>query len=265
MVPSRHEATNIPELVDRVARHLDAEAISWQLLFVDDSDDDTPDAIRAAAAAGHPVRLHHRPAADRVGGLSGALAEGLALADTPVVAVIDADLQHPPEILGAMVGPLVAGTADLAAGSRYLPEGDAEGLDGRWRRFVSLASRRLALIMFPEIRQATDPGSGLFALRREVIDGVELRPEGFKMLVEVLVRGRWTRLHEVPYGFAGRLYGATKTRPIEGVRCLRHFGRLWWDTRVRHRVPREQPVIDLTESRPPARPDTPADPVDQRA
>jgi dolichol-phosphate mannosyltransferase len=90
-------------------------------------------------------------------------------------------------------------------------------------------------VLFAETRLSSDPGSGLFALRQSVIDGILLQPEGFKMLTEILIRGRWVTLHETPYRFSGRMYGASNATIIQGFRFLRHLRRLWIDTRLRNR------------------------------
>src|SRR4051812_10350255 len=190
VVGTRNEARNVPALVAQVAaavRTLPLE--SWELLFVDDSDDATPDVIETLSAAGHPVRMVHRRPDERRDGLSGALVEGFAATAADVIVVMDADLQHPPETLPALIQPIIDGGADLVVGSRYLPGGDGSGLGGPWRRFLSRSSGELVRLVFPETRGATDPGGNFFAMHRSVIDNVDLRPMGFKMLVDILVRG----------------------------------------------------------------------------
>jgi glycosyltransferase involved in cell wall biosynthesis len=232
VVPTREEAANVFELHRRVAAVLRAIGVEWELVYVDDSDDETPRVVRELAHESESVRLLHRPPNQRVGGLAGALAIGLCNARGDVVVVMDGDLQHPPETIGRLLPPLLMGEADVSIGSRYIPGGGCEGLGGPWRRTVSVTSKLLSYAVFPEVRAVSDPGSGLFGLRREVIDGVVLRPEGFKMLLELLVRGSWERAYEFPYAFGGRMYGASKTTMREGTRFLRHVGRLWWTTRL---------------------------------
>jgi glycosyltransferase involved in cell wall biosynthesis len=232
VVPTREEAANVVELHRRVAAVLYGFGVEWELLFVDDSDDETPHVVQKLAHETDSVRLLHRPPNQRVGGLAGALAIGLCNARGDVVVVMDGDLQHPPETIRRLLPPLLMGEADVSIGSRYIPGGECGGLDGPWRRTVSVTSKLLSHAVFPEVRAVSDPGSGLFGIRREVIDGVILRPEGFKMLLELLVRGTWERAYEFPYAFGGRLYGASKTTVREGTRFLHHVGRLWWTTRL---------------------------------
>ena len=72
----------------------------------------------------------------------------------------------------------------------------------------------------------SDPLSGFFALHRSVVDGIELRPHGFKILLEILARGRWARVQEVPFVFGNRMSGDSKASVSEGMRFARHLARL---------------------------------------
>lgn len=222
VVPTRNERDNVLPLLNRVARALGAT--DYDVLFVDDSDDDTPDVIRAAIAMHPCVRLLHRAESERAGGLATAVVAGLAEARGQYIAVIDGDLQHPPEVLRTMLS--AAADADIVVASRYIAGGSSAGLDGVHRQLVSRSSRALAATLFPRISACTDPMSGFFLFRREVVDGVELRPTGFKILLEVLVRGKWNRLSEVPFHFEGREAGTSKASVQQGVAYLRHLREL---------------------------------------
>ncbi|MCW2601442.1 MAG: glycosyltransferase [Frankiales bacterium] len=228
VVPTRNEADNVDQLVSRTAAALDASPWSWELLLVDDSDDDTPDRARALGRAGAPVRVMHRRPGSRVDGLSGAVSSGFGAARGQLIAVMDADLQHPPEVLPELVSAVVAG-ADVAVGSRYC-EGAApdatDGLDGSWRRWVSRLCRVPVWLVRPRLRSVRDPLAGFFVVRRSVLSGVVLRPTGYKILLEVLVRGRWDRTVEVPYRFAPRVAGTSKAELRQGLVFLRHVLRL---------------------------------------
>ncbi len=240
IVPTRNESPNISVLVDRVTAAMEG-VVCWEVLFVDDSDDDTPAAVEAQRARGRPVRLHHRPAGRRPGGLSGAVEDGFDTADGTILAVMDADLQHPPEVLPALLAPLLADEADLVAGTRYGGSGQASGLSGPWRRAVSTGSRLLVHAVVPRSRPLSDPLSGLFALRREVIDGVPLQANGFKILLEVVTRGRWTRIHNHPYRFDRRFAGRSKASVREGMLFARHLAHL-------ARIRAEQPAPAVATS-----------------
>jgi dolichol-phosphate mannosyltransferase len=200
VVPTRNEAAHIAPFVERVEAALAPFPIDWYAEVIDDSNDDTPAIVRGLASRRAPLELIHR--ADlKHGGPGGAARSGLARADATVLCVIDADLQHPPEVLPELLAPVLLGRADICVGSRYRREGSAAGLDSRWRRLGARASGALVRWLFPATRLTTDPGSGLFAMRREVLDAVPLRPRGSRVLAEVLVRGHWRTICDVPYRF----------------------------------------------------------------
>ena len=117
---------------------------------------------------------------------------------------MDADLSHPPELVPALLSAIEDG-ADLAVGSRYVAGGGVEDWPMR-RRIVSRVACLMGSVLVP-VRDAT---SGLFALRRSVIDGVTLNPIGFKIGFEVIARGRYRSVVEVPYTFRDRELGASK-------------------------------------------------------
>jgi dolichol-phosphate mannosyltransferase len=237
VVPTRHEQDNVADLVLRIEKALEVIMVDWEVLFVDDSDDATPDVIRALAhtRSDARIRLIHRAPEERGDSIAGAIVLGLQSTDADVIVVLDADLQHPPEILPWMIAPLVLGRADVCVPGRYLPGGSALGLARRWRRLASRGSGLVLQVVFKEVREVNDPGGGLFAIRREVIEGIELRPFGFKSLAEVLVRGRWETHCEFPYAFEPRDDGTSKAMLRDGLPFLRHIARLWIDTRIRDR------------------------------
>jgi glycosyltransferase involved in cell wall biosynthesis len=244
VVPTRNEAPNVVPLLERLEAAF-GDQHTWEVLFVDDSDDGTAGAVQAAAGR-FPCRLHHRPSGTRAGGLGGAVQEGFAQAKGAVIAVMDADLQHPPEIIPPLVAPILAGWADLVAGTRYTDDGATTGLDGRWRRSVSSGSRRLVHALVPRSRCLSDPMSGLFALDRSVIDDVDLRTHGFKILMEVAARGRPTRVYNLPYHFAERHAGASKASVAEGVKFLTHLLRLVRARAAISSLPRPIAAVDPT-------------------
>lgn len=246
VVPTRNESANLRPLLERTAAALGDDA-DWELLIVDDSDDDTPAVARALGAETGRVRLHHRPAGRRTDGLSGAVLDGFAAARGDVVVVMDADLQHPPEVLPELLAPVLDGRADVAVASRYCagaaPDAGA-GLDGPWRRAVSHAARWPVYAVRPRLRGITDPLGGFFALRRDVLRDVELAPTGFKILLEVLARGRWQRVVEVPYRFAAREAGDSKADLRQGVQFGKHLLRLTRPASGGRRVTSGGPDID---------------------
>jgi putative flippase GtrA len=139
---------------------------------------------------------------------------------------MDADLQHPPAVLPRMLQAAKDEEVDLVVGSRFSQDGSI-GTFGLVRRGLSRASSTLAKLLFPtRLRRVTDPMSGLFLVRRERLAPEALRPHGFKILLEVLVRSAPLRVGEVPYTFGDRVAGESKASLGEGVRYLRHLLRL---------------------------------------
>lgn len=220
VVPTYNERGNIASLIERTERVL--TGIPHELVFVDDSTDGT-DALIAAEAHRHPqIVLVHRT--ERTG-LATAVATGLERARGTVLCVLDADLQHPPEVIPLLLDALDRTEADLVVASRYVPGGGAVGFTAA-RRLASRAATASARILLKRGRLVSDPMSGFFAVRREVIDGIELRPLGYKILLEILVRGRLRRVAEVPYRFELRVAGASKLRLRQQWEYARHLLRL---------------------------------------
>lgn len=226
VVPTRNEEGNVGPLADRVLAAFAGQ--DAEILYVDDSDDATPAAV-AALAERFPgrIRLLHRAAGDRAGGLGGAVTAGLAAARAPWVVVMDGDLQHPPETAPELLAAGRSETAQAVVASRYRTRGRVTGLGGWFRRTVSRSSGLLARAFFPaRLRAVTDPMSGFFAVRRDAVRPAELRPDGYKILLEVLVRNRIDRIAEVPYTFQPRHAGESKASLREGLRYARHLASL---------------------------------------
>ncbi len=226
VVPTRNEADNIAPLVDRVTAAL--AGTPFEICFVDDSDDATGDVLLDLARANPAVRCVLRHGADRKGGLSTAVVAGLRMARGRYVCVMDADLQHPPELLPALLAEAEKG-ADLVVASRYAPGGSHEGLSGALRRLVSREATVVARMLFNEARQSSDPLSGFFLCRRALIDGIEFRPVGFKILLELLVCVPELRVVDVPMTMAPRNTGDSKATVRQGLLYLRHLWSLFFD------------------------------------
>jgi putative flippase GtrA len=140
---------------------------------------------------------------------------------------MDGDLQHPPEVVPELLGATRDDSVDAVVASRYRGSGDTAGLAGWLRRLVSRASGTLARLAFPRRLQAvTDPMSGFFAVRRSAVDCAALRPDGYKIMLEILLRNRLERIEEVSYRFQPRSAGRSKASVREGLRFLRHLTRL---------------------------------------
>jgi dolichol-phosphate mannosyltransferase len=217
VVPTFNEAPNIAELVRRIT--LAVASLDAEVIFVDDSRDETPEVIAEVARTSTiPVRLIHRE--QPKGGLGGAVVEGFAAAESDVCLVMDADLQHPPEKIPELYERMRRGGVDLVVASRYSGEGSAGGLADRTRVLVSRVSTMVTRAMFPiKLRDVTDPMTGFFVVDRRAVEYADLHPRGFKILLEMLAR-KTLRVAEVPFDFADRYAGESKASFRQGLHFL---------------------------------------------
>ena len=223
IVPTFNERDNVAELVARTASAL----AGWdaEILFVDDSTDDTAaEVARVAADSAIPVRVIHR--SENTGGLGGAVVVGLGAAVADLCIVMDGDLQHPPELLPAILERHAAGDADVVAASRYIGGGDTSGLGTALRYGVSRTATWLTRAMFPRrLARSTDPMTGFFLVDRRRLDLAGLKPQGFKILLEILARND-LRIAEVPMEFGERRHGTSKASLRQGITFVAHLARL---------------------------------------
>lgn len=206
VVPTLNEAANIPVLLGRIRKSLSSTRIDYEIIVVDDdSHDRTADVANEIAQQDPRVRVFVRKG-ER--GLAGAVIHGWAQTGADLLSVIDADLQHPPEVLPSLLAPVLDG-ADLAIASRYA-DGNRVGEWNKFRQFVSRAGTLATAPLQRKNLRVKDPLSGFFVVRRKSIDGISLQPEGFKILLEILVKGRIRKAVEVPFQFGNRHAGESK-------------------------------------------------------
>ena len=224
VVPTRNEAGNVDALEAQLGVAL--AGVEYEVVVVDDSNDSvTRPTLRAAAARNPHWRVIERGQAEQTG-LASAVVAGIEAARGRAVCVMDGDLQHPPEIVPQLLARIEAG-ADLAVASRYMPGGSRAGLDGTIRNLVSRSCTWLAQGIFPEARRTSDPLSGFFCCRRAAISGLELKPRGFKILLELLVCAPRLRVRDVPFVFAARLASESKASTRQGILFLGHLASLF--------------------------------------
>lgn len=226
IIPTYNERDNIVPLITNIDAAL--SDISWEALFVDDSTDGTDHLLTDLCRDDPRIHLLHR--IENRGGLAGAVVDGLVKAQSTYLCVLDADLQHPPTRIPELLAEARRTSADLVIASRYMDGGSSGGLDGPLRKFASHGLKALSQLVFPHrLAGISDPLGGFFLLRRSVVQGVQLRPVGYKILLEILVRCRWKIVSEIPYVFQPRLYCDSKADFRQGVRFLRHLATLAWD------------------------------------
>jgi dolichol-phosphate mannosyltransferase len=225
VVPTFNESANIRQLLHQITESVPAR-LPCEVVFVDDSTDDTPEVIRAAAAdCPFPVTVLHRE--EPVGGLGGAVVEGMKAAGSDWIVVMDGDCQHPPSLVPELVATGERAGAGLVVASRYLKGGSRAGLAGSYRVAVSRGATWLTKVLFPRrLHGISDPMSGFFAIRRSDITAELLQPLGYKILLELAVRSRPREVSEVPFVFQERFAGESKSTAQEGMRFLRHLAGL---------------------------------------
>jgi len=207
-IPTLNEAENIGPLLEGIHEAMSGAPADYELIVVDDdSKDDTAKVAHECAMRDPRVRVFTRKGKR---GLAGAVMYGWAQTDASLLGVIDADLQHPPDVLPKLIEPVLNGN-DIAIASRYVARGNNGLGDWNWlRAFISRAGTLATAPLQKKEMRIRDPLSGFFVVRRECIDGLDLKPEGFKILLEILVRGRVQHPVEVPFHFGLRHAGKSK-------------------------------------------------------
>lgn len=218
VIPTLCEAGNIRGLLDEVRCALDPVGVRYEILVVDDeSCDGTGELVKQIAENDPRVRLLVRRGKR---GLSGAILYGWLHTEADVLGVIDADMQHPPALLPQLLR-AVLDDRDIVIGSRYTDGGEL----GRWnclrRLLSSLAVSMTWPLQRPGIR-TKDPMSGYFLVRRGCLNDVGFQQQGFKLLLEILVRGQIGSIQEIPFTFGRRACGGSKAN----LRVAMDFARL---------------------------------------
>jgi len=220
IIPTFNEKENIPVIIPRLASILEEEGIPHEIIVMDD---DSPDGTAKAVGsiqkrfpqARCVVRKENK-------GLSPAVIDGYGEARGDIHLVMDADLSHPVEAVPEMYRAIAEEGADISVGSRHTKGGGIEN----WpfmRRFISFGAAMMARPLTP----CSDPMSGFFALRPEVIKDAPLKPRGYKILLEVLVKGRYQKVKEIPITFKDRELGESKLGSRVILYYLQHLLQLY--------------------------------------
>ena len=212
VVPTYNERDRLAALVAAVFEAYQREGLNGELVIVDDNSPDGTGALADELATRYRIRVVHR--AGKLG-LGTAVVEGFAAASAPIVGVIDGDLSHPPALVPRMLAVMRKYDADIVIGSRYIPGGGTRNW-GMGRLLMSQAACLLARGVTP-VRDAT---SGFFLIRKDVAGEVKISAGGFKICLELLVRGRPRAVVEVPYVFEGRTAGESKMNLREALGYL---------------------------------------------
>jgi dolichol-phosphate mannosyltransferase len=223
VVPTMNESENITDFLAAVRHTLDqALPGRYEVIVVDDDSADRTWEIAARLGDSFPeLRVVRR---QREGGLAVAVIRGWQVARGQILGTINADFQHPPDVLGRLLERREG--ADLIVATRH---GDGGGL-GDWgmaRRVSSWGAAQIGRWLLPQIyARVSDPLSGCYLVRREAVAGVALRPLGYKSLMELLVRGNVGEIHECGYEMRKRVRGQSKVHALHPLQYIRHVMRL---------------------------------------
>ncbi|MGH9604953.1 MAG: polyprenol monophosphomannose synthase [Terracidiphilus sp.] len=205
-IPTFREAGNIANTLGQVRSALDAAGACYEIIVIDDdSRDGTAEIVTAISRDDPRVRLLVR---EGERGLSGAILHGWRSTDATLLGAMDADLQHPPALLPVLLAAMLDGR-DLVIASRYAQGGKL----GEWnplRRFFSAAAVAVTWPLQRGPLRARDPMSGFFMVRRRSVNHLTFQKTGFKLLLEILVRGRLQSIEEIPFAFGQRGAGQSK-------------------------------------------------------
>jgi dolichol-phosphate mannosyltransferase len=201
VIPTYNERENISKLISVLDNIL--KDLNHEIIIVDDnSPDKTYEIVEELAKKYSNIKLIRRI---NKKGLASAVVDGFKEAKGNVFIVMDADFQHPPKLILKMVKEIENGN-DIVVGSRYVKGGKIEDW-GLLRRIISLGAIFIAKVLFPKVKNVKDCVSGFFALKRDVIENKELNPLGFKILLEILIKGNYKTVKEIPFTFKGRIKG----------------------------------------------------------
>ena len=216
IVPCYNEKDNVSLLIKRLEQVLVNNGIDGEIIIVDDdSPDGTSEAVLKIKERYNNLEVIIRKDEK---GLGTAVVEGFKKAKGEILVVMDADLSHPPETIPALIAPIKDGICQIAIGSRYVEGGRIEGMP-----LSRLIISRITSYIGRLIVKVSDPFTGFFALKRSIIENMPLRPKGFKIGFEIIIKGSYKRIIEIPYIFQNRKYGKSKLTNRIMIENILHF------------------------------------------
>jgi len=216
IIPTYNESDNIEELIERLESTL--LNINSEIIIVDD---DSPDNT-ASIAENMKNKFKNIIVIIRKNkkGLSSAIIEGINISSGKFIAIMDADLQHPPEILKCLYKKIL-NHKDIIIASRY------SGVNvTNWsllRKLISKTAIFLSHTLFPKIKSISDPMSGYFIFKKEILNNIILNPIGFKILLEILIKTNYKSIEEIPYEFGIRKHNKSKLGILQIISFIKHI------------------------------------------
>ncbi len=205
IIPTYNEAKNLPILVKEIFESIDLNLIDLELIIVDDNSPDGTGQIARKLSEKFNIKVIHRP---RKLGLGSAVITGFKESKRNILGVMDGDLSHDPNILNQLIKSLTQ--FDITIGSRFKKESNVEG----WTRPRKILSQ-FGIILASLLVGKYDILSGYFFIKRSVIENIQLKTTGYKILFEILVKGNYKKVKEYGYIFRKRMNSSSKLNLFE--------------------------------------------------
>lgn len=212
VVPTYNERDRLSELVSAVFAAAGSRGLDLELVIVDDNSPDGTGHLADELATQYRMQVVHR--AGKLG-LGTAVVAGFQVAQAEVVGVMDADFSHPPTLVPSLYAAFRSTGADVVVASRYVPGGSTPDWPFK-RRLLS----RTACLLARGLSPIRDAASGFFLIKRDIARGTTIKAGGFKICLELIVRGGVRRLVELPYRFDDRELGQSKMSMREAAGYL---------------------------------------------
>ena len=214
-------------MVNKIFDVLNKDHLEGNLIIVDDNSPDGTGIIADDLSMNNNnIKVLHRK--DKKG-LSSAVIEGFKHANGEIIGVMDADLSHPPDVIPKLIQPILKSESEFVIGSRYLNKDKIEN----WPLIRKIISWGATILSRP-LTKVSEPMSGFFFIKKNVIEGIELSPIGFKIMLEIIVKGNYDNIMEIQFTFKDRHKGESKLDWKEHFNYLRHLLRLYISISRKH-------------------------------
>ena len=213
IIPTYNESQNILTILKSIEENLPKELIT-EIIVVDDNSPEGTGQIVVAHIKNkknnfnNSIKIIHRK--DKRG-LGSAILEGIQNSYGKSIMVMDSDFSHPPQIIKKIIDELNQFNYDIVIASRYVKGSVIE----KWpykRKIMSKVATKISKSSLG--LSVSDPLSGFFAFKRDIIHGINFDAIGYKMLLEMLVKTKGVSVKEIPYTFTNRKSGSSKLNRI---------------------------------------------------
>jgi len=228
IIPTLNEEDAIQKILLDIEKNVQGRFVV-EVIIVDDAS--TDNTVKIISELAKKMTIPVRTIVRKERGLATAVLFGMKFARGESYLVMDADGSHPASVVPQMLDALQRG-ADLVIGSRHIKGGGVE----EWPLHRRLYSRAAALFARPLSHGVSDPLSGLFAIKKNCLEGVELSPVGYKILLECLVKADCKTCREIPYLFTNREVGSSKLTKKIALQYFVHLAKLY-AYNIKKRVP----------------------------